>query len=59
MLMGVATKYGKTSLQYTKAIGSIRKDSRASSIAADAETMQTMPPAEITDEAIMANGRAH
>ena len=58
MLMGIAAKYGKTSLQYIKAGGSIRKDSRASSIVADAVTMQTMPPAEITDEAIMANGRA-
>ena len=58
MLMGVAIKYGRTSLQYTKAGGSIRKD-RRSSIAVDGETMQTMPPAAMTNETIMANGRAH
>ena len=43
MLMGVATKYGKTSRQYTKAGGAIRKDRRSSSsIVEVAETMQPM-----------------
>ena len=58
MLMGVAIKYGRTSLQYTKASDSIRKD-RRSSIAVDAETMQTTPHEAMTNEAVMANGRAH
>ena len=58
MLMGIAAKYGRTSLQYTKAGGSIRKDSR-SSIAKVAETMQPMPPAAMTNGAVTANGRAH
>ncbi|MCG8366411.1 MAG: hypothetical protein MJA27_24135 [Pseudanabaenales cyanobacterium] len=56
--MGVAIKYGRTSLQYTKASDSIRKD-RRSSIAVDAETMQTTPHEAMTNEAVMANGRAH
>ena len=58
MLMGVGATYGRTSLQYSKAGGSIRK-SRRSSMAEVAETMQPMESVAITNGAAMANGRAH
>ena len=58
MLMGVATKYGRSSLQYGKAGGSIRKGGR-SSTAAVAKTTQSMPPEVMTNEAVMTNGRAN
>ena len=58
MLMGVATKYGRKSLQYSKAGGSIRKG-RNSSIAAVAATMQPMQPEVMTKGTVTTNGRAH
>ena len=58
MLMGVGTKYGRTSFQYGKAGGSIRK-SRRTSITEVAEAIQPMPPAVMTNEAVMTNGRAN
>ncbi len=54
MLMGVATKYGRSSPQYGKAGGSIRKGRRV--ILTVEEPIQPTQPAVITNGAAVTNG---